>query len=247
MTWRIQHVEHQQFTRNPLDSVVGQLSFHPVLKLRDCIPDIQEQIRATFPRFSEGVHRHVIFDTAGNATVQEHPQFVFRDTQNDWRIALRMDSLIVLCNRHESHHKFARVFNLVADSVSASVELIGTRFGLRYINMIDRNQLGDMHDSPIDWKKIVNSRFLPSEFDLDLENAHFLTEIDAQMADGNMVVRHGIVEQNKYRIDLDRYHEFAVSPEETPDVIESFSQDIFSLFYAMAGPKLLEWMQNESP
>lgn len=251
MSWTFEKSEHEEFARHALVAVVGQLSFHPILKLDAAVPEYQEHIRTTYPKYSRGKHRDYRFSNEGDfRSVFEQDQHVFRDRDGDWKVTLRSDSINLESSAHESHEVFQSRFDEVVDALRVFGKVEPTRFGLRYINLVRKEQVGqDLGCRDLSWQDVIRSDFFPSDGLVDTSNTRFFSEVNSSMSDGRLVLRYGLIGETDreeiFRLDFDRFTESVENTAACADLIDDFAADIFSLFMKAAGPKLLEWMRSQ--
>jgi len=126
-----------------------------------------------------------------------------------------------------------------------------TRLGLRYVNLIDRLQVGETLGRQVGWEDLVAPQFwaVPGAMS-NLQDSTFFAETTSSLPRGQMTLRYGVVPEPSrqrlcFRLDIDRYLDGGVfEMNEVETLLHSFSNDCFQVFMAAAGPSLLEWMNQ---
>ena len=250
MTWHLTSTPYRQFRRNPLEAVVAQLRFHPILKIEARVADFQDRVRARFPAFLSASVQTVQFSTT-EITVAEEPQFQFRKLTEPTALVLTRESLAVETKRHESRETLRGDVELAVGALLEAYQPVApVRFGLRYINAIQRKRIGDDLGRSIPWAALVAERFLQVPTGLaDLEDTAFSCEVKSLLMDGGLTVRYGLLPapdstELHFRLDFDRFIEAGLDAAAVPAKVKGFCDDIFDLFMAAAGPDLIEWMNH---
>ncbi|MFB6374576.1 MAG: TIGR04255 family protein [Bradymonadaceae bacterium] len=250
MGWNFDRTEPTNFARNPLQSVVGQLSYYPSLRISEKVADFQESIRDEYLDFEKGVHKDISFTPDGDTEVQEEEQFVFKSPNENWRVVLRAGALALESRKHEKREEFIERFDELYQKLNATYDIRPRRLGLRYVNIVPRGELmADLGEEDLAWSDLLNESFLPlSEELFSVDDSSFYTEVNSSIEPGGLVLRFGITDSTAdpaLRVDLDRFAEDDTVLEDVRGSLETFSTDIYSLFVSAAGDKLLEWMQTE--
>ena len=84
----------------------------------------------------------------------------------------------------------------------------------------------------------------------DLNDTLFGCEVVSPMESGGaQAVRYGLTRENdgreRFRLDVDRFVEQAVNPDQIVDLLGAFAGDIFAVFVAAMGPDLKAWMPEK--
>lgn len=252
MTWVLRKTGHEKFERNPLVAVVVQLRFHPVLKIADRIADFQDRVRARFPVFVEGTSELVSFKPPDQVHVRKEQQFSFRKEDEAASILLGVEALALENRRHTGHRSFLDDVKLAVESLVEIYRPINPqRLGMRYINIVDREQIGQDLGRDVAWTDLVDEEFLRIPAGLsDLEATQFSTEISSKVDEGALTLRYGILSDKDnrvhFRFDTDRYIDGLLEVETVMNRLHSFVDDIYAPFAAMVGPALREWMLVEN-
>jgi uncharacterized protein (TIGR04255 family) len=125
-----------------------------------------------------------------------------------------------------------------------------TRLGLRYVDVIDRDQIAHELGRSTSWDRLLSPRFsaVPGGV-ADFEETLFACEVASSAAGGGaQTARYGLVKdvdgRAKFRLDVDRYQEGSFELNAAVSRLNTFADDIFAFFIAAAGPDLLEWMSE---
>jgi len=248
MTWKLPQQEYQPFRRNVLDAVIGQLRFHPILKIRELVPDYQDKIRHSFPAYKEATVRNVTVGPGG-MEVSEEQQFVFASAAERTTITLSRSALTLETRKHSNRQDFQQEMSSALQAlVTIADPVAGTRLGLRYINTIRPTKISADLGREVDWGELIKPEFLRMTGDLtDLKDTLFMHETRSKAAEGYMTVRCGLIPTNEgsavYRLDCDRYVEDSVSPEQAATKLGIFATDIYAVFRSAAADTLIEWLE----
>lgn len=254
MTWTLPTCSYRQFRRNPIDLVVTQLRFHPILKISDRVPELQDRVRGRFPRFNRNVAETVTIEglAPGAAQITRQEQFQFeKAVEGTGRLTVSQSHLALETKHHASRAGFQDDFQVGLTALELSCAPIqGTRLGLRYVNVIDPEEIHrDTGERP-GWETLVNDHFLAVPSGLaDLKGTFFAAEVRSKLEPGEMLVRHGLVFERTrgrpvFRLDIDRYVEGSIAIEDVSGKLSGFADDIYGTFRSAAGPALLAWMDG---
>jgi uncharacterized protein (TIGR04255 family) len=175
---------------NPIDKVICQYRFPPILKVDSEIPAaFQESIREVFPLFSE--RQETIQEFAPIEKPKVTPDFLelitkssvvknyeFSTEDRISTINLTRTYIAFSTRKYERWEEFRKLFD---PAISAFNEIYRppffTRIGLRYIDIIDRSKLGI---EGVEWPKLIKLEFLgllSSEFEPSIENFESVYEV----------------------------------------------------------------------
>jgi len=151
------------YRKNPLQLVVCQLRFPPILRVDAEIPaKFQEKIRGDFPNFSETTE--VVLPVPEG--IEAPPEIIRRMTQSSgiknytfssedgiWKVSLTRTFLALSTN---AYHKWEEFRAKLLDPLRALLDEYSptyfSRVGLRYVNMIKRSTL-DLKN--VDWDNLL--------------------------------------------------------------------------------------------
>lgn len=252
MGWSIPRQEHKVFQRNPLVAVVVELRFYPILKIPAGVADFQEEVRRAFPAFQDLTRQLVNLSPVGPVELRNERLFNFHKSDQSTTLTISSSSLVVECRRHERREHYIADMKLGIDALRKTYgDIVPTRLGLRYVDLIDKDQIQADLGRPTTWQALVSERFISVPTALaDLRDTLFACEVASSMASGGQTIRYGLVQDTdgrvKFRLDADRYVEGNVDPSRLVDLLESFADDLFSVFIAAMGPDLKVWMPERS-
>jgi len=158
------------YGKNPLDKVICQLRFPPILKIDAELPSaFQEFIRMDYPLYSEkvtfqqeiaiGIKPHdpqEMIRRFTNPSSTKNHEFCSQD--RSCRINLTRTSLSMSITKYACWEDFIRKFKNVYDAfLSLYPPPFFIRIGLRYIDIIDRSKLGL---TDVNWNELLQPYFL---------------------------------------------------------------------------------------
>lgn len=250
MTWTLPAQPHQVFERNPLVAVIVELKFFPILKVATKVADYQERVRTIFPAFQEATRQMV---NLGPAPVEIRAEqfFIFAKVDESATLTLSRSSLTLEARKHERREQLFADFQVGLDALMAVYGSIASnRLGLRYVDVVDRERIVADLGRPTSWDRLISPRFgaVPAGV-ADLEGTLFACEVASPVrAGGAQTVRYGLISDDgkaKFRLDVDRYVEGTIDPSGIVTRLNSFADDIFTVFMAAAGPDLRAWMPEK--
>lgn len=162
--------------QSPLVFTLGVVQFDPVMAVGNYIPDIQESLRKNgFPKVRERMITHRIIQTEGGELRGElKKQWEFHDSDNRTSILVDQDAVVVQTTAYSTYEKFRELFELALNSIANRLEVAEVlRCGLRYIDVIDQPEVGDVAD-------LVDCRLLGlAELDgFHRKHSHSATEME---------------------------------------------------------------------
>jgi|MTBAKSStandDraft_2_1061841.scaffolds.fasta_scaffold14124_3 uncharacterized protein (TIGR04255 family) len=158
------------YLKNPLDEVISQLRFPPILSIEKDTPyEFQEKIRAYFPEFEEleeiqfPVQAQNI-DEVPSALLdlarqtRKKKNFAFLSENRRWKINLSRDFISISTLEYSRWEDFLGKFSHAVENL---LEIYNppyySRIGLRYRNKIDRSSL-NLHD--VRWEFLLKEQVL---------------------------------------------------------------------------------------
>ena len=189
------------YQRNPLDQVICQLRFPPILRIDAEIPaEFQDKVREYFPSYSETSEWKV--DLSQNVIGAIPPELLTQILQSSgnknyeftsedglWKINLARTFIALTANKYKRWEKFKEK---LAIPLSALLEVyspkIFSRIGLRYIDVIKRSLL-DLGD--IGWDELLQPFILGILSTPAVGNhvKNFETGYEIGLSDGESLVR----------------------------------------------------------
>lgn len=258
MTWRFDQQAHKVYLRNPLDSTNVELRFHPILKVESDAPpsEFQDKIRSRFPLYQEERIQAVSMVRPGEIAVRDDRQHQFLNTEGNQIVTLGKESVRVSDTEHQRKDTLVENITLVTEALADSYgEVNATRLGVRYINIIDRDQIAkELGVQNIEWEELVDKNYLNFPHDmLDLSKTNSVAEIrsDVDGAEGMLTLKYGLIQNSssapdQFKFDIDRYINLEGDYSDIASYTEKFTLDIFSLFSTVIGEKLADWMEKEA-
>ncbi len=250
MPWQLPPSEPKEYPQNPLEAVVCQISFEPILRVHAGVPEFQERVRGRFPGYEEV--EGTVFELRPTGPVQRSVvQHRFLAHPEPAVASLDRNSITLEYAAHRHREVLQSDARLVCDAMQATYERVAAkRLGLRYVNLIDRERVAQRLGREVTWSELLQPPYLhvPTEL-ADLESVSFASEVTASCDRGRMTVRLGFLPTPDrglaYRLDIDRYIEEHFDFGDVDALLVQFAEDIYRLFRTAAGSTLLEWMELE--
>lgn len=243
------------YGNNPLERVICQVRFPPILKIDATLPDdFQESIRFTFPKYEEKMSGPDLPDNLVSQLPDEvarvlpigsRKTYEFSSSDGEWTVALTRDFVALSTSAYTRWEEFRERFLVAFQALKEVYRPTDyTRVGLRYQDVIHRNRLG-LQGTP--WAELLNPRIaglLMVEGINEKKVNTFTESVEMQLDECGSTVklRHGFAmrpgsAEVYYLIDSDYY---AVDlEEEGANVI-----DRLSCFNRLAG-RLFRWCITE--
>lgn len=250
MAWRLPTHELRTYPRNPLEAVVVQLRFDPILKVRDRVADFQDGVRHRFPKFEEQVTQSFEISPALGVRTRQEPEFRFRASDGSATVFLSTHAVAMESRAHIERDVLLGDFDIALKSLRSTYEsIVALRLGLRYINIIDRQVIEQDLGRTVSWNDLIAEDFTRVPCDLaDLEGIAFGAEFSAELDSGRMTLRYGMVPEAdaepRFRLDIDRFYEGEIDISQVREMLVVYAADIFNVFESAAGPSLREWMEK---
>jgi uncharacterized protein (TIGR04255 family) len=142
------------YDKNPLDQVVCQLRFPPILRIDAELPaDFQDRIRAEFPNLAEAVEwKAEVSQGSGQVPLELLQQamqstgnrnYEFSSEDGQWKVNLTRTYLALTTTHYERWEVFRQKLELPLKALSdIYAPSHFSRVGLRYIDVIRRSKLG---------------------------------------------------------------------------------------------------------
>lgn len=251
MIWRFEKKKRHVFARNPLDTVVVQLRFQPILRINEGkgVADFQEGVRASFPGYSEKEVRNFTINPLTKVTTKIEKVFQFTRAGDHCKVQLSPDNVLVETKMHRDRDELIRDMRTVITALENVYNPLETqRLGIRYVNVIRKEVVAKDLARNTSWERLVSAEYLrmPAKI-ADLEKTSFANQISSPMPIGDMTLRYGLVRQDihqdaTFNFDIDRYIDGVVDLDDLENIMIQFTDDIFSLFNTLPGTDLTEWM-----
>ena len=257
VTTRISHMpfpssEREVYQRNPLQEVICQLRFPTILQVTVEKPaQFQNAIRDRYPLYAEenatGLPKEVVDILAGLPVpkVVQQPVYKFLTKDETRFIALSQDSIAVSEKEYQRWEHFREEIKSAASAFQTIYNpAFYTRIGLRYQDVLDRDELG-LHDRQ--WAELLNPSFIG-----ELGDPALIDEVDdirtislvrlPEVHKGFVRIVHGLAKTDDtkkqvYVIDIDFY------TEERSELGDAFQ--ILNIFNRWGG-KLFRWAISQT-
>lgn len=248
-TMPFQEFERVIYNKNPLDNVVCQLKFSPILKIDSETPSqFQEAIRNIYPRFEakEGAEIQMpkelvklmpreLLSAMLSPVSGKNYSFMTRD--RSWRVSLTRDFLALSTTKYQRWEDFKERLRVPLEALNQIYSpAFFTRVGLRYQNVIVRSRLG-IQNRP--WSDLIQPFISGVLNEPPISESVITTEskIEIQLEDNQSIVRvfHGFVGSVKnneicYQLDSDFFTEQEVEVNDVIDKLDYFNQRSGRLF-----------------
>jgi len=239
------------YENNPLDKVICQLRFPPILKIDTKVPDeFQERIRDSFPEFSEKAEIKLpIFKSAQKDTPAEvlqsitptgNKNYEFSSEDKVWTINLTRTFLALSTKNYKRREDFRAHLDA---PLQAFIEIYNpsafSRVGLRYIDIIRRS---DLNLNGIPWSELLKPHvlWLLGSSDVNENIRSFQAQCEIKLEDETSIARvmTGLVdgqESNEecFMIDTDFYTSKKTAITDVGSKLD---------FFHTQGSRLIQWL-----
>lgn len=222
------------YRKNPLAEVICQLRFPPILRIDSELPSgFQERIRANYPHYAEsrqtslGIPPNMpaevikLIQSFGPQAASASHEFGSGD--KNWTVTLTRGFLVLKTTDYRRWEEFReRIERLLTALIEEYAPACFTRIGLRYVDGIQRSELG-LVDVP--WSELLNphiaGEFASPDIVDEIEHAARQTLLRLDQNGGRVMIRHGIAmaepdNEQCFIIDADLFVE---AQQETTDAI----------------------------
>ncbi|MEW5870995.1 MAG: TIGR04255 family protein [Chloroflexota bacterium] len=251
------------FNKNPLDPVICQFRFPPILSIDNELPSkFQEAIRKQYPLFGERLEVKFNLPSELKAAIPQEllelpsgssKNYEFISEDETWKINLTNSFLAVSTSQYTRWEEFKTHF---AKPLAALLEVYEpsffTRIGLRYVNTIKRSVIGVDN---IPWSDLLNPYIVgslsePNIADHVLGTSH-TTEIRLSDSVSIVRIRDGLIEAAStgeacYRIDNDFFIEGKFDVSKATEQLDYFNQKGSCLFQWCITDRLRDAMEPEA-
>ena len=156
------------YTVNPLDQVICQLRFPPILRIEAETPaGFQDRIRKEFPQFQEKAEFAAILppelvQILSQEIIQSlkpsHKVYHFASSDGSLVVSLASSFVSLTSSNYERWESFIENLQLVLDALKEEYSpAYFTRIGLRYRNLIQKQELG-LQDA--EWPELLNENLI---------------------------------------------------------------------------------------
>jgi uncharacterized protein (TIGR04255 family) len=241
------------YDKNPLELVICQLRFPPILKIETELPSaFQEAVRSQFPLFNDA-RQQVGFaglppelsKLLGAMLPTPVPRtYEFTSSDGAWQITLTRESLALTCRKYRRWEEFR---SILANQLGALMKYYApaffNRIGLRYRDMICRSELGL---ADVSWNELLRAD-LAGEFHSPIASniklaSHQLV-LSLSHGKAQVLIQHGISPRTTdqeicYYIDNDFSTEQGSEPNDAMETLDYFSKHSWRLFRWCIGDRL---------
>jgi len=194
------HAERVIYRKNPLDRVICQLRFPPILTIETKIPDeFQESIRGDFPEFqvrqepivqiAPDVQKEVPTEFLQRIMPSQTKNYEFLSKKGDWKVNLTRTFIALTANEYRRWEEFKEMFAAPLNALTRIYEpAYFSRIGLRYIDIIRRSVLG-LNEAQ--WCDLLDSHILGLLGRPDVQNdiQSFEAKYEVRLSDTSSTVR----------------------------------------------------------
>jgi uncharacterized protein (TIGR04255 family) len=233
--------ERVLYARNPIEEVICQVRFPPILRIDSEVAVFQEAIRAEYPLYGEepvaipGIQIPAEFAEmmrAGRPGPKPAQRFLSADQR--WTVSLTRDFVALSTGRYEQWEEFRGRFAQVLGIIEQIFRpAFYTRIGLRYRDVFRRSVHG-LDNVP--WSELLEP-YVAAELATDIaakvrESSH-VALIDLER--GSVRVRHGLTkpegaEEQSYTVDADFFTAERTELPDAYDRLDYFNQQAARLF-----------------
>ena len=256
MTVRLPTYDPVVFASPPLEEVVCQLQFAPILRITTAAPaEFQDQLRDQYPLLGQehGVQL-AVFGGRAIAPTSTATVWLFQSADERWAVSLSAAFVALKTSAYKDFDDFSRRLQPVIDSFrKIYAPRSFTRVGLRYVNRWVVPRTGGQ---PVPWGDLLNP--VLSGLYADPVLSHGLAEDHHQLVlqgeYGQIGCRYarevGVVEEDKttaerFTLDFDHFAAGETACDGVPDLLAHFNETTYRLFrwclsekaYDSMGPK----------
>jgi uncharacterized protein (TIGR04255 family) len=246
------------YGKNPLEEVVCQLRFPPILRIDAEAPvTFQERVRSVFPLYQRGVNPaplglpfppELMQALAGGGGVSHE----FSSADRVWKLSLTRDFLALTTRDYKEWPDFKAKMREPLDAlVAVYAPAFFVRVGLRYRDRIDRERFGL---AGVDWRELLRAEALGELADRSIgpHVQHVLRELLVNLTEsaGQVRIVHGLQrdgEKLTYIIDSDFFTEQQAETKEVGNVLDAFNRRAGNLFRWYITQRLDRAMEPHDP
>lgn len=248
-----------RYTRNPLVEVIAQVRFPRFLEIDDRLPaDFQRRLMSEYPLSS--VEEQLLSISVGpehrapfHDGPSKRPVYHFASADNAWRVSLCSEFVALTCRQYDKWENFKpRMLAAIDDLRSAYPIQHRTRIGLRYVDVIVREDIGL---GGVPWRELVAPFLLgvAAADEICASGAMPESAVTASQSSTTLrletcqvSLRHGLVMNAAsnalaYMIDSDLYIDAEPQSLNTNDVadhLDNFHRDANSIFRSAIKPRV---------
>jgi uncharacterized protein (TIGR04255 family) len=213
---RFPEVQRVIYGKSPLIEVAFQVRFPRFLTIETEPPsEFQRLIISDFPIYEQRQVFQFSISTFNSERSEAHSKIhAFQTPDRNYTVMLSSDNLAITSARYERWENFIAVVRQALDAFHQTYRLpIFNRLGLRYVNVINRADLGLAETA---WRELLQPHIAGDFLGPTVNETDFLaknTAVTLKIEDGDhLLLRHGLVTQTEtkalaYLIDSDFYNE----------------------------------------
>lgn len=252
------HYPRVVFKHNPLDQVICQLRFPPILKIDAEPPALfQESIRTAFPLYERRIEPVVGLPVDANQIFQGIPsvnsQVIhdFSSEDGNRTLALASNFIALTTRKYEQWEDFERDFEQPFDALIGIYKpAFFQRIGLRYVNIIHRSLIGISPEQP--WSTLLQPFIAGMSGKDDIENSVMeqsttvIIKLDAE--EGRVRSQYGLAHHKEtnetvFVIDNDFFTEARTGVENVFTILTTFHLRGGSLFNWCITSELRDYLE----
>lgn len=247
----LRFAEHEDvvFRKAPLETVLCQVRFPPILALLDevGVAGLQEAVRAEYPDTSSD---HQVEFNVGpvNAQVKRSaPIWRMRTDPDRWTVSAAVDFVALETTHYGDWDQFRQRLEFLLAAVDRTLAPGRTkRIGLRKVNLFTHPEAKDAQE----WVGLLRPELIgiagletPGTVALSFSEVHYQDN-----AGGTLTARFGPDREasSKFRVDLDYWNEdrFAIMPSSSlVHVLAEYASSMTSFFHWIITPRLKEHLE----
>jgi len=246
------------FKKNPLVNVSCHLQFYEPLTFDEAsLNKLWESLRSFFPYLK--LQNALYFASLDEASKfpQTIPRFAswsaaFLSKDNCWQLNVMSNQFSLFCTTYERWEKFRECLELTLEGLTPYLSKTCSRIDLRYIDVIQRSQLGLSEER---WSNLLNPEIVGElkAFEEDIE--HVGRELILNLNDkfhSKLHVRHGYTklegsDELCYLIDTDVYSQTSQEILHVYEILTDYRDYAGRFFHWCIQPKLRESMEPTEP
>ena len=243
------------FRRNPIEEVICQLRFPPILRLEAEAPAaFQQRIRTEYPLYEEGPvgQAQPGIPTEVLRLLNAPTQRNFLSDDRLWAVSLTRDFIALTAQSYDRWEGFRRHWEVVLAAFQAEyAPSFYSRIGLRYRNVIKRSELGV---DGVGWDQLLTPQ-IAAEYGSESvradirQSGHQIVfslgnDRVAQLRHG-LTVGEGTGNETCYTIDADLYTTARTEPNDVDAILNDFNEQARRLFSWCISRQLHEALQPE--
>jgi uncharacterized protein (TIGR04255 family) len=191
------------YKKNPLKEVICQLRFAPILKINTELPaDFQDKIRNEFPNYEQDGQALIgpLAELVGEKYTNVEKNHKFTSLDGNWSINLTHTFIALSCIEYERWEEFGGKLEKIVEAFSDIYKPSDfTRIGLRYIDVINRKELGLDN---VGWTDLVKKQILGligiPKIGVAVKDfvSSYILQLDDKTSEVRIITRFGIEENN---------------------------------------------------